>query len=110
MSLIRLARLRGRRDLLDCEASPDAADRMMTDSLVAGGPPMRAIPCPSNAHPAAEKAARAARPTKHTVSFASLEPVRPQKEASSRGGSLKEASKVRERLTREAAARDFEPG
>ena len=70
----------------------------MTDSLVAGGPPMRAIPCPSNAHPAAEKAARAARPTKHTVSFVSLEPVRPQKEASSRGGSLKEASSQRERL------------
>ena len=65
----RLAFLRRRRGLLDCEASPDPAGRMMTDSLVAGGPPMRAIPCPSNAHPAAEKAARAARPKKHlTVS------------------------------------------
>ena len=86
MSMVRLTLAAGRPGLLDCEASPDAADRMMTDSLVAGGPPMRAIPCPSNAHPAAEKAARAARPTKHTVSFVSLEPVRPLKKLRPKGG------------------------
>ena len=86
MSLIRLAFLRGRRGLLDCEASPDPAGRMMTDSLVAGGPPMRAIPCPSNAHPAAEKAARAARPTKDPRGELSFCPNRLLKKLRPKGG------------------------
>ena len=98
IGVTQLARESGQRDLFDCEASPDAADRMMTDSLVAGGLPTWSGSYPSNAHDAAVQSGTSSSPQKPWT----FEPC-----FDDRAG-VREASSPMERLVREAAARDFE--